>query len=157
MRAKSYFLSKAKKNKKAEDWDQFKRLRNRVTWQLRRAKQQYFKDLTKQSRRSPSKVWKELNRLLGNGCKQKIPSLVFDSVEHCILVCKLECYGVRGCELKWFRGYMYLDGRRQRVCVGKTMSAWCEVKRGVPQGLILVPQESFHTVCKWLTWGGSAV
>ena len=44
---------------------------------------------------------------------------------------------MQGDELMWFKGY--LDGRRQRVCVGEAKSAWSQVKRGVPQGSILEP------------------
>ena len=61
----------------------------------------------------------------------------FDSVDHMILLRKLEHYGVRGEELRWFEGY--LDGRRQRVLVVDAKSCWSDVKRGVPQGSILGP------------------
>ena len=64
-------------------------------------------------------------------------SKAFDSVDHMILLRKLEHYGVRGEELKWFEGY--LDGRRQRVLVGGAKLCWSDVKRGVPQGSILGP------------------
>ena len=47
-------------------------------------------------------------------------SKAFDSVNHMILLQKLEHYGVRGEERKWFEGY--LDGRRQRVLVGNAKS-----------------------------------
>ena len=62
-------------------------------------------------------------------------SKAFDSVDHMILLRKLEHYGVRGEELKWFEGY--LDGRRQRVLVGGAKSCWSDVKRDVPQESIL--------------------
>ena len=64
-------------------------------------------------------------------------SKAFDSVDHGIVLRKLDRYGVRGDELMWFRGY--LDGRRQRVCVGEAKSNWCDVLKGVPQGSILGP------------------
>ena len=62
-------------------------------------------------------------------------SKAFDSVDHMILLRKLEHYGVRGEELKWFEGYLH--GRRQRVLVGDAKSCWNDVRRGVPQGSIL--------------------
>ena len=57
---RNYFGTKAKKSKRAEDWEHFKKLRNHVTWCQRRAKRHYFEDLSMQS---PGK--KEMNRLLG--------------------------------------------------------------------------------------------
>ena len=64
-------------------------------------------------------------------------SKAFDMVDHSILLQKLSWYGVRGGELKWFEGY--LEGRRQRVCVGDATSEWADIRRGVPQGSILGP------------------
>ena len=40
-----------------------------------------------------------------------------------------------GGELKWFEGY--LEGRRQRVCVGDATSEWTGIRRGVPEASIL--------------------
>jgi hypothetical protein len=48
---------------------------------------------------------------------------------------KLKAYGVeeRSCAL--LRDY--LSGRQQRVKIGDTVSAWADVRRGVPQGSVL--------------------
>ena len=62
-------------------------------------------------------------------------SKAFDMVNHSILLRKMDCYGVRGKELKWFQDY--LTRKRQRVCVGDEKSEWTNIKRGVPQGSIL--------------------
>ena len=64
-------------------------------------------------------------------------SKAFDMVDHSLLLLKLACYGIGGKELQWFR--KYLDGRRQRVCVGGARSEWTTIRRGVPQGSILGP------------------
>ena len=56
-------------------------------------------------------------------------SKAFDMVDHPILFQKLTWYGVEGEELKWFEGY--LEGRRQRVCVGDAKSEWADIRRGV--------------------------
>ena len=75
MRAHSYWLTKARKSKLAEDWVQYRKMRNLVTRRLREAKVVYFEELCKQSRGNPRKAWKEVNRLLGGGCKRQISSV----------------------------------------------------------------------------------
>ena len=75
MRARNYFGTKAKKSKKAEDWEHFKKLQNHVTWCQRRAKRHYFEDLSVQSVGNPRKAWKEINRLLGTRYRCKVDSL----------------------------------------------------------------------------------
>ena len=64
-------------------------------------------------------------------------SKAFDMVNHSALLKKMERYGVRGQELRWFHNY--LSGRQQRVCLGEEKSGWTDIKKGVPQGSILGP------------------
>ena len=60
----------------------------------------------------------------------------FDTVDHNILLSKLENAGIRGIPLKWFKSYL-LD-RKQRVLVGSTFSdSTADIKIGVIQGSIL--------------------
>ena len=61
----------------------------------------------------------------------------FDSVDHEILISKLESYGVNDIELDWFRNY--LTDRKQLVSFGKEISHPCLITSGVPQGSILGP------------------
>ena len=61
----------------------------------------------------------------------------FDTVNHKILLDKLEYYGIRGSSLKWF--ISYLTDRKQCVKIGDTHSSIDTVKCGVPQGSILGP------------------
>ena len=61
----------------------------------------------------------------------------FDSVDHEILISKLESYGLRDIELDWFRNY--LTDRKQLVSLGKEISDPCLITSGVPQGSILGP------------------
>lgn len=61
----------------------------------------------------------------------------FDSIDHEILINKLNAYGVRENALLWFRSY--LSDRVQRVLVNNTSSDYCSITHGVPQGSCLGP------------------
>ena len=61
-------------------------------------------------------------------------SKAFDTVDHDILIAKLESYGVRNSNLKWFQNY--LSQRKQFVTNGKGILG---ITHGVPQGSILGP------------------
>ena len=61
----------------------------------------------------------------------------FDSVSHCILIRKLEKYGITGEVLKLFMSY--LDERFQFVEIDKIKSILSLIEFGVPQGSILGP------------------
>ena len=61
----------------------------------------------------------------------------FDTVDHNILVSKLEYYGVRGIAKNWFTSY--LNDRKQFVSINGYKSALNVIKFGVPQGSVLGP------------------
>ena len=61
----------------------------------------------------------------------------FDTVNHEILLSKLEYYGVRGTLLDLFKNYM--KKRTQFTSINNSVSETLNVKSGVPQGSILGP------------------
>ena len=64
-------------------------------------------------------------------------SKAFDTIDHEILICKMEHYGITNLELQWFRSY--LSNRKQCVEFNNTQSATEIITTGVPQGSILGP------------------
>ena len=59
----------------------------------------------------------------------------FDTVNHSILLKKLEHYGLRGVRLDWFSSY--LSNRKQYASVNGATSDYLDITCGVPQGSVL--------------------
>ena len=61
----------------------------------------------------------------------------FDTVDHHILLSKLNLYGLTGVSHKLFSSY--LDNRTQKCVVNGSLSECCTLKCGIRQGIILGP------------------
>ena len=61
----------------------------------------------------------------------------FDTVNHNILLKKLQLYGIRGIGLDWIRDY--LTNRRSYVALGKDSSGTKVTNIGIPQGSVIGP------------------
>ena len=61
----------------------------------------------------------------------------FDTVDHGILLSKLNHYGVRGASYQWFKSY--LTGRKQYTTISYLKSDLRSINYGVPQGSVLGP------------------
>ena len=77
----------------------------------------------------------------------------FDTVNHDILLPKLNYYGISGVANSWFTSYLFK--RHQSVRINVEMSTKREIRCGVPQGSILGPllfliyiNDMHHAVCK---------
>ena len=83
------------------------------------------------------KIYQNLNSKLSSALLLLDFSKAFDSVNHEILLRKMELMGVKDLELKWFKSY--LTNRLQFVKLGNLISNTARLKSGVPQGSILGP------------------
>ena len=61
----------------------------------------------------------------------------FDTVDHQILLSKLDYYGIRGTSNNWFKSYF--SNRKQFVSINGYDSELAEINSGVPQGSVLGP------------------
>jgi retron-type reverse transcriptase len=64
-------------------------------------------------------------------------SKAFDTIDHKILIKKLEHYGIRGVAKEWFENYLH--NRKQIVKYNGVQSEEMTILSGIPQGSVLGP------------------
>ena len=64
-------------------------------------------------------------------------SKAFDSLNHDLLLAKLNAYGFDKKSITMIKSY--LSNRYQRIKINTTFSSWAELLLGVPQGSVLGP------------------
>ena len=82
-------------------------------------------------------IYKGLNNRDHNVATMIDLAKAFDTVNHCILIQKLEKYGIVGSALDWFK--YYLHNRKHFVQIRNSISETMICNIGMPQGSILGP------------------
>ena len=83
------------------------------------------------------KITNSLDHIKAVICVFIDPKKAFDTIDHTILLQKLNHYGIRGIVNKWVSSYM--THKKQYVQIKETKSSLKRIPCGVPQGLILGP------------------
>ena len=85
-----------------------------------------------------------IDRIITQMDKDELPiniyldlSKAFDTIDHSILINKLEYYGIKGSHLRLI--HSYLSNRKQYTEINNTKSNILSITTGVPQGSILGP------------------
>ena len=78
-----------------------------------------------------------LKRLTNGNGQRILKGLIFDVIDHSLLLQKLKANGISGAEHAWF--FSYLTNRKQFVQCNGVNSNERTVTHGVPQGSILFP------------------
>ena len=87
----------------------------------------------------------DLHDFIVNSLKNKLHTIgvfldlskAFDSMDHSILLHKLNTYGIRGLPYSWFKSY--LQDRTQVISYNDVISDSLNISFGIPQGSILGP------------------
>ena len=82
-------------------------------------------------------VLSNIDRGIANGVVFIDLKKVFDTVDHVILLGKLQSLGLSNNNLEWF--HSYLSSRYQKTVIGQASSTSRKVSVGFPQGSILRP------------------
>ena len=100
--------------------------------------------LEKNTQNTETATLEFIDRIFSDLDNNKIPiaifldlSKAFDTIDHQILLTKLEHYGIANNELNWFTSY--ISNRKQYVEINGTKSPLSNIITGVSQGSVIGP------------------
>ena len=75
-------LAKKKSEKDASYWSEYKKLRNKVTYELRKGVQEYYHNIVDETQNNPKAMWKTKNKVLHNNSNHTVTqNIIFKGTE----------------------------------------------------------------------------
>ena len=75
-------LTKKKSEKDASYWSEYKKLRNKVTYELRNRVQEYYHSLVDETQNNPKAMWKTINKVLHKNSNHTVTQkIIFKGTE----------------------------------------------------------------------------
>ena len=75
-------LAKKRSKKDASYWSDYKKLRNKVTCELRKRVQEYYHNLIDETQNNPKAMWKTINKILHKNSNHTVTqNIIFEGTE----------------------------------------------------------------------------